>query len=69
MQARDKLDEVMASRIAILIDEAIIVPDKAVIMVRTDAEVAAAIMAAGPEFGKIHKGAASDIFKPFKNRR
>jgi hypothetical protein len=43
-------------------DEVIIVPDKAVMVVRTDAEVAAAIMAAGPEFGKIHKSAKGDFF-------
>ena len=53
----------------ILTDKVIVVPDKVVVVVRSDAEVAAAIMAAGPDFGKIHKGAASDIFKPFQNRR
>ena len=43
-------------------DEVIIVPDKAVMVVRTDEEVAAAIMAAGPEFGKIHKSAKGEFF-------
>ncbi len=69
MQARDKLDEVMASKILALTDEVIVVPDKAIIVVRTDVEVAAAVMAAGPEFGKIHKSAKGDFFATFRNRR
>jgi len=40
----------------------IIVPEKAVIIVRSDEEVAKAVMAAGPAFGKIHKNHHRDHF-------
>ena len=44
-------------------DRVIIVPtDMAVVVVRTDAQVAAAIMAAGPDFGKIHKADKGKFF-------
>jgi len=40
----------------------IVVPDTAVIVVRSDEEVAKAIMAAGPTFGKIHKNHHRDHY-------
>ncbi len=40
----------------------IVVPDTAIIVVRSDEEVAKAVMAAGPAFGKIHKQHHSDHF-------
>ena len=40
----------------------IVVPDTAIIVVRSDEEVAKAVMAAGPAFGKIHKQHHNDHF-------
>jgi hypothetical protein len=40
----------------------IVVPDTAVIVVRSDEEIAKAVMAAGPSFGKIHKNHHRDHF-------
>lgn len=40
----------------------IVVPDTAVIVVRSDEEIAKAIMAAGPTFGKIQKQHHRDHF-------
>ena len=57
MQAKTK-----DSGIILHTDEVIVVPDKAIVVVRSDAEVAAAIMAAGTEFGKIHKSAKGEFF-------
>jgi len=62
MQAKDGV-------IIVSTDEVIVVPDKAVIVVRTDAEVATAIMAAGPDFGKIHKSAKGEFFFKSQIRR
>jgi hypothetical protein len=40
----------------------IVVPEKAVIIVRSDKEIAQAVMAAGPDFAKIHKQHRRDHF-------
>lgn len=40
----------------------IVVPNKAVEVVRSDEEIAKAIMAAGTDFGKIHKNHHRDHF-------
>ena len=40
----------------------IVVPDTAIIVVRSDEEIAKAVMAAGPAFGKIHKQHHLDHF-------
>lgn len=53
----------------ILQDTGIVVPDKAIVVVRSADQIAKAIMEAGPEFGKINKGAAKDLFKPFSKVR
>lgn len=40
----------------------IIVPEKAVVIVRSDEEIAKAVMAAGPDFAKIHKNHHRDHY-------
>lgn len=45
----------------------IVVPDTAVVIVRSDEEIAKAVMAAGPAFGKIHKQHHRDHFILRKN--
>lgn len=40
----------------------LVIPKAAVVVVRSDEEVAKAIMAAGPDFGKIHKNHFNDHF-------
>ena len=40
----------------------IVVPDTAVVVVRSDEEIAKAIMAAGPDFGKVQKQHHRDHF-------
>ena len=40
----------------------LVVPDTAIVIVRSDEEIAKAVMSAGPAFGKIHKQHYRDHF-------
>jgi hypothetical protein len=50
-------------------DEAIIVPERAIVVIRTPEEFAKAVMKADPSFAKIHKSAANDYFISFQGGR